>query len=280
MFYKNTNYTTEIIISAEIIWKDWIMLVLVVVLLWVTMWSFFTVSQWYVAITKTFGKMNDTVYWPWLHFKTPLITSIEKFNVQTQKDQVIATAASKDLQNVNTEIAVNYNIDGTKIKDIYSTIGNIELVQDKIISPSIQEIVKGVTANYTAEQLITKRTQVATEITDWLKTKLSNYSINVIDVNIVNFKFSNSFDASIEMKVKAEQDALAQKNLLEKVKYEAQQQIETAKAQAETIKIQAEAISKQWWESYVQLKWIEKWDWKLPTTQFGNNTTPIVNLSK
>lgn len=242
--------------------------------------GFFTVSQGNVALMKTFGKMSDTTYEPWLHWKIPLITSVVKFNVQTQKDEVLATAASKDLQNVNTKIAVNYNINGSEARSIYTSVGSIESLQDKIISPAIQEVVKGVTANYTAEQLITKRVQVATEITDWLKAKLSQHKINIVDVNIVNFQFSANFDASIEAKVKAEQDALAQKNLLEKVKYEAQQQIETAKAQAETIKIQAEAINKQGGAEYVQLKWIEKWNWQLPSTQLGSNATPMINLVK
>jgi prohibitin 2 len=93
--------------------------------------------------------------------------------------------------------------------------------------------------------LITKRELVRSDIQVALKEKIEPYGVNIVQVNIVNFEFSNSFDASIEAKVKAEQDALAQKNKLEQVKYEAQQQIERAKAEAETIRIQAEAIQKQ-----------------------------------
>ncbi len=242
--------------------------------------GFFTVSQGNVALMKTFGKMSDTTFEPWLHWKIPLITSVIKLNVQTQKDEVVATAASKDLQNVNAVIAVNYNIDGAKAKQIYTSVGTVDSLQSKIISPSIQEVVKSVTANYTAEELIKLRPSVTKDIMSWLNSKLSQYNLTVIDVNIVDFKFSANFDASIEAKVKAEQDALAQKNLLEKVKYEAQQQIETAKAQAETIKIQAEAINKQGGAEYVQLKWIEKWNWQLPSTQLGSNATPMINLVK
>lgn len=229
--------------------------------------TFFTVSQGTVALTKTFGKLNEIVYEPGLHLKRPFMDSVIKFNIQTNKDQATASASSKDLQNVSTELAVNYSIESSRVKYIYSNLGSMDLVKDKVVTPAIQEVVKAVTAKYTAEELITKRNQVSVEITDGLKSKLQSYGVNVADVNIINFEFSKGFDASIEAKVKAEQDALAQKNLLEKVKYEAQQQIETAKAQAESIKIQAEAISKQGGQDYVQLKWIEKRDGKLPTTQ-------------
>lgn len=99
------------------VWLTFIVIVFVLLVFW--FWSFFTVSQGYVAVTKTFGKMNDKVYTPWLHLKRPLVMNVEKFNIQTQKDQVVATSASKDLQNVNTEIAVNYSIDWNKVKEIY-----------------------------------------------------------------------------------------------------------------------------------------------------------------
>jgi regulator of protease activity HflC (stomatin/prohibitin superfamily) len=103
--------------------------------------------------------------------------------------------------------------------------------------------------------------------------------IIINDVNIVNFEFSKSFNESIENKVTAEQDALAQKNKLEQVKYEAQQQIEKAKAQAESIKIQAQAVTSQWWADYVKLQWINKWDWVLPKTSLWEKTNTLLNLN-
>ena len=82
----------------------------------------------------------------------------------------------------------------------------------------------------------------------------------MLEVNITDFSFSTSFDSAIEAKVKAEQDALAEKNKLEQVKFQAQQQIEQSKAEAEKIRIQAEAITKQGGEEYVQLQRISKWN--------------------
>ncbi len=270
---------------------------IIFVILWLILFfgSCFTVSQWYVAVTKTFSKMNDKVYQPWLHFKTPIIDSVEKFNIQTNKDQAIAAASSKDLQNVSTEVAVNYNIDQTRVKDIYTSLGNMNAVQEKVVTPSIQEVVKAVTSKYSAEELVTKRWQVSIDITEWLKVKLWNYGVNVIDVNIINFEMSEWFNASIEAKVKAEQDALAQKNVLERVKYEQQQKVITAdadlqaqklsaewvvvaaKAEAEAIRLKSSAVVNQWGKEYVQLKWIEKWKWEIPQYQLGW-ATPLIQL--
>ena len=167
------------------------------------------------------------------------------FNVQTQKAQTMVSASSKDLQTVNAEIAVNYAIDQSKVKQIFSTIGQSDIVDDRIVNPSVQEGVKAVTAKYTAEELVTKRALISTEITEDLKEKMDKYGVVVVDVNIINFAFSQGFEQAIENKVRAEQEALAEKNTLEKVKYQAQQTIETEKAKAEAIKIQAEAITSQ-----------------------------------
>jgi regulator of protease activity HflC (stomatin/prohibitin superfamily) len=220
------------------------------------------------------------VYTEWLNFKIPFMDTVVIMDVKTQKIQDTANSASKDLQNVETTIAVNGAIDPMKATYIYRTVGNLEEIASRIVTPAIQESVKSVTAKYTAEELITKRQAVSTEIKQWLIDKLTKYGLAVSDVNIVNFSFSDDFDQAIERKVKAEQDALAEKNKLESVKFQAQQKIEQAKAEAETIRIQAEAIKSQGGQEYVNLKWIEKWDGKLPQTNLGANQGMIYNLNK
>jgi regulator of protease activity HflC (stomatin/prohibitin superfamily) len=107
------------------------------------------------------------------------------------------------------------------------------------------------------------------------------YGIVVDQVNITNFDFSQSFNAAIEAKVTAEQSALAAKNKLEQVKFEAEQRVTQAKGEAEAIKIQAAAIQAQGGQEYVSLKWVEKWNGALPTTQLGNSGfTPLISISK
>lgn len=198
--------------------------------------------------------------------------------MRVDKADETSKSASKDLQNVYTTIAVNYSINPAKILELYR---NVSLDHDDIntivFSSAIQESVKRATALFTAEELVTQREKVRTEIETALKDKVEKYGLLISQVNIVNFDFSQSFDEAIEFKVKAEQDALASKNKLAQVKYEAEQQVARATAEATTIRIQAEAIQKQGGAEYVKLKYIEKWDGKLPTTSLAG-ATPMIQL--
>lgn len=250
------------------------------ILIFSTGLPWFTVSPGEVGLIVRLGKLQEAVYTEGLNFKVPLIDKVVKINIQTQKVQATAESASKDLQNITATIAVNGNIKASSAIEIYRNVGNTEYISDKIIAPAIQESVKAATAKYTAEELIAKRTLVSQDIKASLVEKLAKYGFNISDVNIVNFQFSQWFDQAIEAKVKAEQEAFAEKNKLESVKFQAQQSIERAKAEAESIRIQAEAIKSQGGAEYVNLKWIEKWDGKLPTTSLANSNGLIYNLNK
>ena len=246
------NFLQSLWLKVKSFFK-WIGIIIIVFILFQMFGKFwFVVEPGEVAFVKTFGQIADRTYTPWFYLKKPLVDDVVFFNVQTQKAQTLVSASSKDLQTVNAEIAVNYAIDQSKVKNIFSTIGQSDIVDDRIVNPSVQEGVKAVTAKYTAEELVTKRALISTEITEDLKEKMDKYGVIVIDVNIINFAFSQWFEQAIENKVRAEQEALAEKNTLEKVKYQAQQTIETEKAKAEAIRIQAEAITSQWWAEYKQ----------------------------
>ena len=245
------------------------------ILVLVIMWPFATINPGEVGIYTRLGAYEKVVG-PGTHWRTPLVESVDVFNVQTQKEQTEASAASKDLQTVNATVAVNYNIqdDHESIADLYVRVGRD--YKAKIIDPAVQEVVKSVTARYTAEELITKRAIVTDEIKNELvasvKDRLQGENLKITAVSIVNFDFSPSFNAAIEQKVTAEQNALAAKNNLEKIKYEAQQTIETAKAQAESIRIQAQAINSQGGADYVALQKIKQWDGKGCTSYCGLDT--------
>ena len=199
--------------------------------------------------------------------------------MKVNKADEVAKSASKDLQNVSTTISVNYSINPLKIVELYRTVSlEHDTIKSVVFSSAIQESVKRATAQYTAEELVTQREKVRTEIEQSLREKVEKYGLLISQVNIVNFDFSQSFDSAIEAKVKAEQDALASKNKLEQVKYEAEQQVARATAEATTIRIQAEAIQKQGGAEYVKLKWIEKWNGVLPATSLSGGT-PIINLN-
>lgn len=256
-------------------------IILVIIAIIIINSCFFVVSPTERALKITLGRLSDTIYREGFHFKFPFFQTVTIVDLTIDRADAIAKSASKDLQNIVTTVAVNYQINEAEILNMYKLVGvNHSSIESNVFSSAIQEAVKSATAKYTAEELITKRELVRNEIEGILKDKTKNYGLLISQVNIVNFEFSDSFDASIESKVRAEQDALTQRNKLEQVKYEAQQQIERAKAEAETIRISAEAIQKQGGAAYVQLKWIEKWNGQLPTTSLGDDTIPNIFINK
>lgn len=235
--------------------------------------SFTTVQPGQKALIIRFGTIRKTLD-SGISLKAPLIDRVVKLDIQTQKLETEATAASRDLQNTTARIAVNYQLESGNEEKLYSTIGlNYETT---ILNPAVQESVKAATAKYTAEELITKREAVREDIKDNLKDRLNGRYILISDVNIINFEFSESFNQAIEAKVTAEQEALASKNKLEQTKYEAEQRVVQAKAEAEAIRIQSDALKNN--QGLVELEAVKKWNGVLPTQMLGN-TVPFINLS-
>lgn len=237
--------------------------------------TFGIVSSWEIGIKYNYWTIQSTIP-EGTYFLTPFVESVEVVDIKTQKLEVESTAASKDLQTVTTQVTLNYSVDPKLVMSLYRNVWEDYI--SRVVQPTMQEAIKSATAKYTAEELITKRELVKQWIKVQVSDKLSPIWIRIEDVNITNFAFSPEFDEAVNKKVKAEQDALTQKNKLEQVKYEAQQTIEQAKAQAESIRIQAQSISAQWWAEYVKLKWIEKWSWVLPTTSLWSDSNVLFNL--
>lgn len=221
---------------------------------------------------------------PGWHFRMPLLDEFVKYDIQVQKDETVASAASADLQTVNATIAVNYVIDSSTLAHTYAHIGRENVIKPKVIDPAVQEVVKAATAKYKADALITQRAEVTDEITAALRERLLPYNILVQQVSVVNFEFSPSFNAAIEAKATAVQEALKAENDLARVQFEADQRVAQAQAEAEAIRIQAQAITQQGGEDYVALQAIEKWNGQGCTTNcFGGNTQmpiPFFNVNK
>ncbi len=245
---------------------------LLVLIILVNIFSFFTViNPGERGILLQLGTVQG-VYEPGLHFQLPIVNNVVVMDVQTQKSEDTVDAASKDLQSIEGTVALNYHADPLAVDKIYQQVG-LEY-SARIISPAIQESVKAATAQYTAEELITKRSIVKEAIRKALEERLKPYNIMVDDVSIVNFSFSEEFNRSIESKQTAVQNALKAENDLRRIEIEAKQQIETAKADAESIRIQGEALREN--AGLVQLKMVEKWNGVLPLYTGGG--TPIINL--
>lgn len=209
-----------------------------------------------------------------LYFKNPISESVEIMSVQTEKEEITTSAASKDMQSVTAIVALNYHINPSEVGKIYQQYR--QDVKARIVTPAIHEGVKASTAKFTAEELLTKRDQVRDEITLNIGNKLSSAGIAIDGFNIVDFDFSKSFNEAIEAKVTAEQNALASKNKLEQVKYEAQQALEQAKGKAQAISIESEALKSN--PQVLQLRAIEKWDGTMPKVTSG--ATPFIDITK
>src|SRR3990172_7019972 len=229
------------------------------------------------GVLMRLGAVQKGVLSEGFHFKLPFIDSAVNMNVQVQKNEAKADAASKDLQVVSTVIATNYHLIPEAVDEVYQKIG--VAFEDKVIQPAVQEVIKAVTAKYTAEELIAKRGEVSSAIRTALAERLVVFNIKVIEVSVADFNFSRGFNDAIEAKQVAEQQVAKSKNELERIKVENEQKISQAKAEAEGLKIQRQEIT----ESLLKLreienqrKAIEKWDGKLPSVTGG--TVPFIQV--
>lgn len=254
----------------------WTGIVIIVLILFFG--TFYIVSAGERGVVMTFGKPSMDAKGEGLHFKIPLIQSVVIMNVQTQKYEAELSAASSDLQDVKTKIAINYHLLPDTVPEIYRDIGIG--YADKVIYPLEQEVNKAATAQFTAEELITKRDAVREQMKQILSEKLAPRGIVVEEISIVNFAFSDSFTAAIEAKVTAQQAALAALNKLEQIKYEAQQTVTKATAEATALQLQKAQVTPeliQLRQIEVQRAAVEKWDGKLPMVTGG--AIPFLSLN-
>jgi prohibitin 2 len=257
---------------------------------------FVRVPSGYRGVLMTFGKVEDTVLQEGLNYKVPFTQTVVLMNVQIQKAESTESTATKDLQEVSTTVAVNYRLNPGRVNEIYKDLR--EDYVSRVIKPNIEESLKATTAEYRAEELVTKRAVVKSTFDDILVERLKVFNIDVISVSLTDFQFSTSFAAAIESKVIAEQEALQAKNTLEQIRYEAQQQIIQAEAAknatiaraegdafAQIIQANATAksiklITEQMTAEYSQYLWLQQWDGQLPVVYSGDGQSLILDISQ
>jgi regulator of protease activity HflC (stomatin/prohibitin superfamily) len=243
-----------------------------------------------------FGAVDTSVSLPeGLHIVTPFRDNIIPIEVRTLKTVESAASSSKDLQDVHTEVALNYHISPENAQIVYQQLGFEHAT--RVINPAVQESVKQVTARFNAEELITKREIVKTEIEQQIKQRLGVYNLIVETISITEFKFSDQFTRAVEAKVEAEQRALQAQNELRRIEIEAQQaeakaigdqkaniaraeglrqaNILEAEGEAEAIKI----IDQQLRDNPHYLEWLktQRWDGRLPLV-IGEGATPFIEI--
>lgn len=234
--------------------------------------SFGTIDAGHRGVLLSFGAVTGEIKPEGLFTKVPFVESVKSVDVRIQKEQVEASAASKDLQTVHSIIAVNYRLRIDKVDLLWQEIGKDYKVT--VIDPAIQEVFKANTAKHSAEELIKNRETIREAIRTDLREKLNPYNIIVEEFNIVNFDFSKSFNDAIEAKQVAEQQALMASRILDKITIEKEQIIKAAEGKAQALKIEGDALKST--PQIAELRWIEKWNGQVPT--YWGSASPFIGL--
>lgn len=249
--------------------------------------SFTIVPAGHTGVILTLGKVSNTSYSEGFHLKVPFVQAVENMSNKIQVYETPASAVSKDLQTVSSNIAVNYRLVSDKAADMYQNVGTD--YQTVLISPVVQECMKSATAKYTAEQLITERTAVGDEIKAALDTKLNTYGIYIEKFNIVNFDFSAEFNTAIEAKQVAEQNLLKTQTEQEQAitisEAQAKQKVIAAEANANAILKEAEAqaeanrlLEASLSDKVIAYEQITKWNGEMPKVVSGDSNGMLINI--
>lgn len=251
----------------------------VTLLLVLTLNPFVVIGPGERGVVMNFGAVQKEVLGEGLHLRIPIMQRVVVMDVKVQKGEGQGDAASKDLQQVTTNVAINYHLDPLKVSETFQTVGSLEAVGERIILPAVQESVKAATALYTAEELVSRRQEVRDHIRSLLRERLGKNGVVVDEFSIVNFAFSNEFSNAIEAKTTAEQLKLKAERDLERIRIESEQKITQAQAEAEALRLQKENVTEnliKLRQIEMQQKAIEKWDGKLP--QVTGGATPFIDL--
>jgi prohibitin 2 len=231
------------------------------------------------------GAVENRVLGEGVHFVIPFAEQVVQLEVRTLKYQAEATAASNDLQQVQTVIALNYHLNPADVNKVYQQLGPD--YADRVIAPTIQESVKASVAKYNAEELITKRAIVKDVIANTIRNSLSAKDIVVETIFITDFKFSDAFSSQVEDKVVAFQKYLTELNNLRGIQVVANQTVVQAQAQAkaniakasgesQAIKIITSQLRQD--PQYLQWQAINRWNGQLPFSLGGQGAVPFFQL--
>jgi len=246
--------------------------------------SFKIVSPGERGVYVFLGKVSQDIREEGFHLKVPFLSSIKTLSVQIQKTDSTGEAATRDLQKVTADVALNWTLDPAKVVEIYRTIGRTEDVKDRVIDPAVSEVLKASTAKMTAEEVLTKRLELKDNIDKLLIERLGNYGIFVKSISIVNLNFTAEFNHAVEQKQIADQQAqqaeyTAQKATADakakvnEAKGDAEATLTKAKAQAESQKLLRETVT----DKVLMLKAIEKWDGTVPQVM-GSGSNLLFNI--
>jgi prohibitin 2 len=258
--------------------------VTIVVIVIVMFESVVVVQAGHRGVVLYVGAVENRVLGEGIHFIIPFAEQAIQMEVRTLKFQALASAASNDLQEVQTTIALNYHVSPSQANIIYQQLG--ANYSDRIIAPTIQESVKASVAKFNAEELITKRAIAKAVIAQAISNSLTARNIVVEAVFITDFKFSQAFASQVESKVVAFQKYLTEQNNLRAIQVVANQTIVQAQAtaRANVAKASGESqaikvITEQLKQSPQYLHWlsINRWNGQM-SYAFGSGASPFFQL--
>ena len=220
------------------------------------------------GVLLKFGAVQPVVLEEGIHPIIPIVHTVKKLSVRVQSQEITAEASSRDLQDVYTDVALNWHIVPEETYLIFQQIGEPDAIIQHIINPAVEEVLKAVMAMYTAEEIITKRGQVKTGVDQALIERLRPYHIAVDDISLVHVHFSNRFSDAVEAKQVAEQEAKRAEFVALKAVKDAEARVNLAKGEAAAQQLLRDSLTPE----LLQRQAIEKWNGNLPLIMGGEGT--------
>ena len=242
---------------------------------------FETIPTGFVGIKTRFGKALDGTIQEGLHFTLPFIETIERIDCRTKKVETYSEASTRDLQTVSASIAVNYNVNKDSANKLYREVG-VDY-ENIVIAPAILESIKSSMAGYTAEELITKRSEVSNQIQTTLAEKISGRGFTITEFNITNIDFSEQYDQAIEAKAVKQQEVVTAQAELEKQQIQNEKEISIAEKDAKVMELQNSQITENTLrlkELEIKEKMVERWNGNLPDTVVGEEFGGLLNVGQ
>ncbi|MBW4515741.1 MAG: prohibitin family protein [Timaviella obliquedivisa GSE-PSE-MK23-08B] len=255
-------------------WQTTTLVILLTIAAFIGLNSFVIINPGEAGVLSTLGKARDGVLLEGVHFKPPLISNVDIYDLTVQKFEVPAQSSTKDLQQLTASFAINFRLDPVQVVAIRRTQGTLQNIVSKIIAPQTQESFKIAAARRTVEEAITKRDELKKDFDIALGERLEKYGIIVLDTSVVDLNFSLEFSKAVEEKQIAEQRAQRAVYIAREAEQEAEATINRAKGQAEAQRLLRETLTAE----LLQKQAIEKWDGKFPQVLGGNGAVPFLNL--
>ena len=232
----------------------------------------------HIGVVTLYSKVQDEYLDAGFHLIKPFVEDVHDVDIRTQKYSNTVEGSAKDLQIVNITLSINYQIRAEKASTLYANVGaNYE---DTILNPALQSGLKSAMAQFTAEEMVTKRSEVATAIANELNVRLEEYFL-ISAVNIENIGFTDEYNKAIEAKTTNQQKAEAEKAQLEIIKVQNEQKINTAEAEAKIRELQSQSVTEKSLEQLrleIQREMIQKWNGTLPQYILGENANMLFDI--